>query len=153
MRTYASFEADRSRQSVTIRDTTRCLFWAALVVVGGVAFLVLGASFVIATGLAFAYALQALIAETLGVRVSANHISVPRRLRHLTPFIILWRWGGSLTGIESLTCVSQKNKQTVMLRRLSGAKTFVLFSNCDEKLRFFEIISHLRPGISIYRSR
>ena len=73
------------------------------------------------------YALQGLIAEGLGVRVSADHISAPRRFWVLPPVVVFWRAKGSLNNIQDITSISKGlwsrascSPEMVERRRLCG---------------------------------
>jgi hypothetical protein len=63
------------------------------------------------------YALQGLIAEGLGLRISRDGISVPRRVHAFLPQFVLWRASGSLEKLEYVTSVSKVGGGSVAILR------------------------------------
>ncbi|MGB5086606.1 MAG: hypothetical protein WBO09_18890 [Methylocystis silviterrae] len=107
-----------------------------------------------ATGLAglffFVYALQALAAEVLGVRVSSHNISAPRRFRFLPMPLVLWRTEGSLETIESVVSISDNRAR---LKWPTGARVTLIFQDRDQKHKFFQIVRQLEPDIDLRKGR
>ena len=98
------------------------------------------------------YALQGLIAEGLGVRVSTDHISAPRRFLVLPPVVVFWRAKGSLNNIQDITSISKGlERGLVRLKWLSGGGLRLIFSSRDKKLQFFQAVRERRPRVSIYK--
>ncbi len=127
--------------------------WMILVLTGGVLCMALGA--LNWAGLLFLlYALQGLIAESLGVRVSADHISAPRRVRFFPPLFVFWRVKASLDNIQDITSISEglQSGIVVHLKWLSGGSLELIFSSRDKKLRFFRALRERRPRLSIYKA-
>ena len=93
------------------------------------------------------YALQGLIAEGLGVRVSADHISAPRRFLVLPPVVVFWRAKGSLNNIQDITSISRGlGQRAIRLKWLSGGGLQLIFSSRDKKLRFLQVFSREAPA-------
>ena len=127
--------------------------WMTLVMTGGALCVGLGA--LNWAGLLFLlYAVQGLIAECLGVRVSADHISAPRRVRFLPPMFVFWRVKASLDNIQDITSISEglQSEVVVHLKWLSGGALELIFSSRDKKLRFFRALRERRPRLSIYKA-
>ncbi len=130
--------------------------WAILVATGCVLWMALDASNPRwAVILLVLYALQGLIAEGLGVRVSADGISAPRRLWILPPVVVFWRAKGSLNNIQAFTVMPKGlwSRQVVRLKWFNGDTLPLLFSNRDKKLEFLNVIRKIRPLTSIYKAR
>ncbi len=127
--------------------------WAILVATGCVLWMALDASNPRwAALLLVSYALQGLIAEGLGVRVSTDHISAPRRFLVLPPVVVFWRAKGSLNNIQDITSISKGlDRGLVRLKWLSGGGLRLIFSSRDKKLQFFQAVRERRPRISIYK--
>jgi hypothetical protein len=142
-----------TNQSVSICNVAWCVFWMILLVTAS------GCAFMAATVpdegrvlLFFVfYALQALVAESLGVRVSASNISAPRRFWFLPPWVVLWRTKRSLDDLKNVTSMSSDKGQLLRLKWMSGAKISIIFSSRDKKLQFIQIVHQLRPHVSIYK--
>jgi len=129
--------------------------WAILVASSCVLWMTLDASNPRwATLLLVSYALQGLIAEGLGLRVSADHISAPRRFWLLPPVVVFWRAKGSLNSIQTITVMPKglSSRQAVRLKWFNGYTLPLLFSNRDKKLEFLNIIRKTRPRTSIYKA-
>jgi hypothetical protein len=127
--------------------------WVILAATGGVLCMALDA--LKCAGLLFVlYALQGLIAESLGTRVSANHISAPRRFRFLPPFVVFWRVKASLDNIQDITSTSEGSQSgmIVHVKWLSGGALELIFASRDNKLRFFQALRERRPRLSIYKA-
>ncbi len=127
--------------------------WAIFVATGCVLWMALGASNPRWAVLLFdLYALQGLIAEGLGVRVCADHISAPRRFWVLPPVVVFWRAKGSLNNIQDITSISKGlDRGLVRLKWLSGGALQLIFSTRDKKLQFFQAVREQRPRASIYK--
>ena len=129
--------------------------WAILVATGCVLWMALDASNPRwAALLLVSYALQGLIAEGLGVRVSADRISAPRRFWFLPPVVVFWRAKGSLNSIQAITVTPKGlwSRQVVRLKWFNGDTLPLLFSNRDKKLEFLNVVRKIRPRTSIYKA-
>ena len=144
-----------ARQSWVYHHPRWIVGWAIFVATGCVLWMALGASNPRWAVLLFdLYALQGLIAEGLGVRVCADHISAPRRFWVLPPVVVFWRAKGSLNSIQDLTVTTKglSSRQAVRLKWFNGDTLPLLFSNCDKKLEFLNIVRKIRPLTSIYKA-
>ncbi len=106
------------------------------------------------------YALQALIAEYLGVRVSVDWVSAPRRLPGLWaprqasgiwPIAVFWRTYGTPAEIEGVTSLSAEGPGVVEIQWMRGSRVWLLLSDRDSKLEFFEALRRYRPQVRIFR--
>jgi hypothetical protein len=137
----------------SFRNIRWCLLWAALVVagVGGVV-LSLGANWELPALLFLSYALQALIAEFIGVRVAAGTVSMPRRPAGLWAIALFWRARATPNEIDSLISLPQKGLGVVELERAHGGSMRLLLPNKRSKHALFEALLELRPGVPILRA-
>jgi len=110
--------------------------------------------------LLFIYSLQALIAEFIGVRVSVDWVSAPRRLPGMWtprqapgiwPIAVFWRTSGSPSEIEGLTSLSAEGPGVVELQWMRGGRIWMLLADRDNKLAFFEAVRRYRPQVRIFR--
>ena len=142
------------------RNVRWCAIWAAAVVIG--------CGFVVHPNiylqfpalLFFIYALQALIAEYMGVKISVDWVSAPRRLPGLwaprqAPGIwrvaVFWRTYGSPSEIEGLTSLTAQGPGVVELEWMRGGRIWLLLSDRESKLAFFETLRRYRPQVRIFR--
>ncbi|HTO80565.1 MAG TPA: hypothetical protein VMJ31_12390 [Methylocystis sp.] len=154
-------QARRSLPRITsFRNLRWCAVWTVAVVVA--------CGFVIHPNrylqfpalLFFLYALQALIAEYMGVRISVDWVSAPRRLPGvwaprrapgIWPIAVLWRTRGSPTEIEGLTSLTARGPGVVELEWMRGGRIWLLLSGRESKLAFFEALRRYRPQVRIFR--
>ena len=94
------------------------------------------------------YAIQAFIAEALGVRVSKKSISFPRRLIPDFPFLVLWRVRVKCADIDQ---ISSRPKARVRVQKSTGERLQVNFPSREARLRFFQFVKRADPSISISR--
>jgi len=148
----AGFDAGPTPAAV-FRKSQWCWYWLIFGVAAGAAgSLAEGKSDGLAASVIVVYALQGLIAEGLGVRVSANRISVPRRLNPLLPQLLLWRASGSLEELEFVSSLSKLDKGCAAILRWTDASEIpVVFSSRQSKLSFFRTLRQFRPQIGFYR--
>jgi hypothetical protein len=95
-----------------------------------------------------AYAIQAFIAEALGVRVSTKSISFPRRLIPNFPFFVLWRMRINCADIDQ---ISSRPNARVRVQKSTGERLQVSFPSREARLRFFQLVKQTDPCISISR--
>jgi hypothetical protein len=149
-----------ARRIAAFRNLRWCGFWAVLVAISG-AFVSNPNIFLQLPALLFClYALQALIAEYLGVRVSVDWVSAPRRLPGLWaprqapgiwPIAVFWRSYGTPSEIEEVTSLSAEGPGVVEIQWMSGGRVWLLLSDRDSKLAFFEALRRYRPQVRIFR--
>ena len=109
------------------------------------------AGFKILGGLLFAYAAQGLIAEWLGVRVTPEAVTGPRRFAN-APCFTLWRKRVSLDRVLDITSRSKSlGFDRVVLRTSPSDRILMLFPNRETKLAFFSAVRAFAPRTSIYR--
>jgi hypothetical protein len=140
-------------KTVAFRNPTWCGFWAILMLTSGalIALLEDGRLHSISVVL-FLYALQALIAECIGVRVSEGRFSAPQRFSHAFPQLVLWRTGGLLCDVNRVASISKRgNGGEVNIRWLGDIEVPVMLASRDVKLAFFEVLRQSRPEVAIYR--
>jgi hypothetical protein len=110
--------------------------------------------------LIFIYALQALIAEYMGVKISVDWVSAPRRLPGLWaprqapgiwPIAVFWRTYGSPSEIEGVTSLTGIGPGVVELQWMRGGRIWLLLSDRESKLAFFETLRRYRPLVRIFR--
>lgn len=143
--------SQRGPGAVVMRNFRLCFYWLALLSACGVAFLLFPKLRAFAAGLGL-FALQALVADGLGVRISENRFSAPRRFRLFGSRLVFWRSYGDLADIESLTSVSEEgNGGIVHLRWMHGTTIRLIFPNRAKKRDFFQRLRQFRPEIGIYR--
>jgi hypothetical protein len=138
---------------VTFRNLAWCGFWAILMLTSGalIGRFEDGRLHSVSVVL-FLYALQALIAECIGVRVAEGRISAPRRFSHALPQLVLWRAGALLCDVNRVASISRRgNGGEVNIRWLGGIEVPVLLANREMKLAFFEALRQSRPDVAIYR--
>ena len=145
---------------VSFRNLRWCVLWALLVVIGCGGLLHPIRYLQLPALLLFIYALQALIAEFIGVRVSVDWVSAPRRLPGLWappqapgiwPIAVFWRTSGSPSEIEGLTSLSAEGTGVVELQWMRGGRIWILLADRDNKLAFFEAVRRYRPQVRIFR--
>lgn len=136
---------------MTFRNMQWCFVWACAV--GASAFLAirLGGMLQLAAVFLFGYAVQAFVAEWLGVTVSLDCVSAPRRPASLWPIAVFWRAQGSPTDIAGLTAVSAEGAGVVQLSWMRGGKIRLIFPTRDRKLEFFEAVRRFRPNVRVFR--
>ncbi|ARN81382.1 hypothetical protein [Methylocystis bryophila] len=142
------------------RNVRWCALWAVLVAVSCALVLNPNVYLQFPALLLFLYATQAFIAEYMGVRISVDWVSAPRRLPGLwaprqTPWIwpiaVFWRTYGSPSEIEGLTSLSAEGPGVVELQWMRGGRIWLLLSGRDSKLAFFESLRRYRPQVRIFR--
>ncbi len=94
------------------------------------------------------YAIQAFVAEAVGVRVSTKSISFPRRLIPNFPFLVLWRISVNCADIDQ---ISSRPKVRVRVQKSTGERLQVSFPSREARLRFFQFVKSTAPSISIGR--
>ena len=104
-------------------------------------------------GLLFVYAVQGLIVEWLGIRVTPEAVAGPRRFAS-APCCTLWRKRAALNGILDITGKPKsRGMERVVPRRVSPGDTMLmLFPNRETKLALFAAIRAFAPKTSIYRT-
>jgi hypothetical protein len=140
-------------KAVVFRNPTWCGVWTILTLTSGalVALLEDGRLHAVSIVL-FLYALQALVAECIGVRICEGRVSAPRRFSHALPQLVLWRTGGLLCDVNRVASISRHgNGGEVNIRWLGDSGVPVMLANRDVKLAFFEILRQARPELAIYR--
>jgi hypothetical protein len=142
-----------ARMSVALDFTPTCGFWAVLVLTSGTLTVLLDGDRLHTICVALlVYALQALIAECIGVRVTEGRISAPRRVHQALPQLVLWRTGGLLCDVSRVASIAKYgNGGEASLRWLGDLDLPIMFANRDLKLAFFECLRQQRPEIAIYR--
>jgi hypothetical protein len=140
-------------KAVVFRNLLWCGFWAILMLASGALIALLGDGRLHSVSVVlFLYALQALIAECIGVRVSGGRVSAPRRFSHALPQLVLWRAGALLCDVNRVASISRHgNGGEVNIRWLGEIEVPVMLANRDVKLAFFETLRKSRPDIAIYR--
>jgi hypothetical protein len=93
------------------------------------------------------YAIQAFVAEALGIRVSRKSISFPRRLVPGFPFLVLWRARIRCAEIDQ---ISSRPKARVRVEKISGERLGLDFPSREARLRFYQLVKRAAPYISIY---
>jgi len=145
---------------ISFRNARWCGLWATAVVIACGFALHPNRYLQFPALLCFIYALQALIAEFIGVRVSVDWVSAPRRLPGLWaprqapgiwPVAVFWRSWGSPSEIEGLTSLSAEGPGVVEVQWMSGGRIWLLLSDRDSKLAFFEALRRFRPQVRIFR--
>ena len=102
-------------------------------------------------GLLLVYAVQGLIAEWLGVRVTPEAVISPKRFAS-APCFTLWRKRVSLDRILNITSKSKSlGLDRVVLRTSPSCGILMLFPNRETKLAFFSAVRTFAPKTSIYR--
>ncbi len=93
------------------------------------------------------YAMQAFVAEALGIRVSKKSISFPRRSIAGLPFLVLWRARIECLDIDQM---SSRPKARVRVEKNTGERLRLDFPSRQARLRFFQLVKQADPWISIY---
>jgi hypothetical protein len=93
------------------------------------------------------YAMQAFIAEALGICVSKKSISFPRRLIPGFPFVVLWRARVKCAEIDR---ISSRPNARVRVEKSTGERLRLDFASRRARLRFFQLVKQADPWISIY---
>jgi hypothetical protein len=102
----------------------------------------------------FLYALQALIAEGMGVRLSPDRISAPRRFHAHVPPLLLWRVSGPMRRVEYVASLSKVSDGRVAIMRWTDAsETPLLFASRETKLAFFRSLRQFGPQVGLYRRK
>ncbi len=96
------------------------------------------------------YAMQAFLAEALGIRVRKKSISFPRRSIPGFPFVVLWRARIECADINQ---VSSRPKARARMEKSTGERLRMDFPSREARLRFFRLVKRANPWISIYGSR
>jgi hypothetical protein len=140
-------------KAVVFRNPTWCGLWAILMLTNGALIALLEDGRLHSVSIAlFLYALQALIAECIGVRVSEGRFSAPRRFSHALPQLVLWRTGGLLCDVNRVASIAKHgNGGEANIRWLGDIEVPVMLANRDVKLAFFEALRQSRPDLAIYR--
>jgi hypothetical protein len=147
-------------RTTSYRNVRWCAIWAVAVVIAGGLVIHQNRYLQFPALLLFLYALQALIAEYIGVKVSVDWVSAPRRLPGLWaprqapgiwPIAVLWRTCGSPSEIEGLTSLTAVGPGVVELQWMRGGRIWVLLSGRESKLSFFETLRRYRPQVRIFR--
>lgn len=150
----------RTPRVIAFRNVRWCAVWAVLVAISIALVIHPNRYLQFPSLLLLLYALQALIAEIIGVRVSMHWVSAPRRPPGLWaprqapgiwPVAVFWRTSGSPSGIEGLTSLSAEGPGVVELQWMHGGRNWLLLSNRGSKLAFFEALRRYRPQIRIFR--
>jgi hypothetical protein len=133
------------------RNVRWCAAWAFAVVIATVCVLYPNRYLQFPALLFFLYALQALIAECLGVRISVDWVSAPRRLPGMWPIALFWRAYGSPSEIEGITSLAAAGPGVVELNWMRGGRIVLLMADRESKLAFFEALRRYRPQVRIFR--
>ena len=150
----------RSPRVTSFRNFRWCAVWAVIVAVSCALLAQRNRYLELPSLLLLLYALQALIAEMIGVRVSMHWVSAPRRPPGLWaprqapgiwPIAVFWRTSGSPSGIEALTSLSAEGPGVVELQWMRGGRNWLFLPNRKSKLAFFEAVRRYRPQIRIFR--
>jgi len=136
---------------MTFRNMQWCFVWLCTVVASAYLAARLGGMLQLAAVFMFGYALQAFVAEWLGVTVSLDCVSAPRRPAGLWPIAVFWRAQGSPTDIAGLTAVSAEGAGVVQLSWMRGGTIRLIFPTRDRKLEFFEAVRRFRPNVRVFR--
>jgi hypothetical protein len=99
-------------------------------------------------GLFAIYCVQCLFVEALGVKISQEGLSIPRRLLLDFPFLVLWRESIPSNDIDRIA--SLRMDRIRVYRRSSGRPEFALF-NHDQKSQFFRFVKQMFPLAQIFR--
>ena len=94
------------------------------------------------------YFVQGLFVEALGVRISQEGLSAPRRVLPNFPFLVLWRQWIPSNDIDRIA--SLPIDRIRVYRRSSGRSEFALF-NHDQKSQFFRYVKQMFPLAQIFR--
>jgi len=143
-------------EDIVIRNLPWCALWLVLVTTGGAALVIVlasGASQAETAALALfvLYALQGLIAESIGVRVFDGHISAPRRFRRLPSLIVSWRRKVAMDGLSAIASMPrQREGECVHLRGARGGLRLI-FSSRREKRLFCRTVQEFCPQLGFYR--
>jgi hypothetical protein len=149
-----------ARRITTFRNLRWCGFWVALAAACSAFVLNPNIYLQLPALLLLIYALQALVAEFLGVRVSVDWVSAPRRLPGLWappqapgiwPIAVFWRTYGTPSEIEGVTSLSAEGPGVVEIQWMRGGRVWLLLSDRDSKLAFFEALRRYRPQVRIFR--
>jgi hypothetical protein len=99
------------------------------------------------------YAFQALIAESLGARISEGFISAPRRPWVRISWVVLWRIKKPLLGLRE---IDSKDKifegEPIRMTWMDDAALAVVFPDRNEKHRFFELVRKSAPEARIFKT-
>jgi hypothetical protein len=94
------------------------------------------------------YALQAMAAEFMGLRVGADGVDVPRRLLGL----VFWRERVALGDARAVIAKPRLlGFERATLKTATDQSLPLAFASRDDKLAFFDLLSRANPMISIYR--
>jgi hypothetical protein len=135
----------------SFRNVRWCALWAVVVAIATGCVLYANNYLQFPALLFFIYALQALIAEYLGVRISVDSVSAPRRLPGIWPVVLLWRTYGSPCEIEGLTSLTVIGPGVVELEWMRGDRIRLLLPDRESKLVLFEALRRYRPQVRIFR--
>lgn len=139
----------------SVRLNLWCAIWAIAAVLGAAMAVLAARPGVLLFGLSLtAYALQAALAEYLGVKVGREAVSTPRRLISAAPLITFWREEIPLNEIIEVAALPNAfGVERVIARRAFNLRTPVFFPTREAKLSFFDAIKRFNPNVSIYRSQ
>ncbi len=150
----------RSPRVKSFRNVRWCAVWVIVVAISCALVAQRNRYLELPSLLLLLYALQALIAELIGVRVSMHWVSAPRRPTGLWaprqapgiwPLAVFWRTTGSPSGIEALTSLSGEGPGVVELQWMNGRRNWLLLPSRESKLAFFEALRRHRPQLRILR--
>jgi hypothetical protein len=91
--------------------------------------------------------MQAIVAEALGICVSKQSISFPRRSIPGLPFLVLWRARVKCADINQM---SSRPQGRVRVEKSTGERLRLDFPSRQARLRFFRLVKRAGPWISIY---
>ncbi len=151
-RMSVAFAASRTK-TTTFRNLRWCGYWTILALTSGASSIIIESGMVHLAWIAiFFYALQALGAEALGVRISDGTIWAPRRINAHFPQLVFWRTGGYSCDVGKMVSVSKAPHGDVAILRWGGNVDLpILFASRDAKLSFFEALRRLRPDLGFRR--
>jgi len=102
----------------------------------------------------FLYALQALIAEGMGVRLSPDRISAPRRFHAHLPPLLLWRVSGPLQQLEYVASLSKvSDGRVAIMRWMDASEIPLLCASRETKLAFFKSLHRFGPQVGLYKRK
>lgn len=143
-------------ENIVIRNAPWCALWLVLVTTGGAALVIVLSSGAPPESLAALvlfvfYALQGLIAESIGVKVFDDHISAPWRFRRFPSMIVSWRRKVPMNGLLAVASMPrQREGECVHLHGARGGLRLI-FSSRREKRLFCRTVQEFCPQLRFDR--
>lgn len=149
----ATAEPARPSRVRFFRNLRLAFVWASVAVLAAIVFAArLHALVGLASGAVALFALQAFVANWIGVIVRDSFVSVPRPVVKQIPVLTIWRERIPLPLLREATALGRfMGYDTVGLGTIDGAVP-VLFASRAQKLAFFEAITAEKADIKIYRA-